>query len=217
MGGHVMAIPVLDRGSSADRMRNHLRRRAITRVGMIEGDLYMLPFWRAAGQGPEGETTFYLLAAEVGDARLHRSNLLPANLQPFDRTGLPASARIVEASLTEAQVVARAGAQGWRAERLEELIHYPFWLLRIVDQGRVEGGWIDGIEGKIIHHNLKVPRPVPKLMTLAGIWAAAAVMVAAICMVVETPAAVGAAALAAAAAGSIAVGARLARAAAQWP
>ena len=94
MASHVMAIPVLDRGSSADRMRNHLRRRAITRVGMIEGDLYMLPYWRAAGQGPEGEPTFYILAAEVGDARLHRSNLLPANMQPFDPAALPPGARV---------------------------------------------------------------------------------------------------------------------------
>ncbi len=217
MGGHAMAIPVLDRGSSADRMRNHLRRRAITRVGMIEGDLYMLPYWRAAGQGPEGETTFHLLAAELGDARLHRANLVPANLKPFDPTGLPAGARVVEPSLSEAQVAARGAALGWRVERLEELIHYPFWLLRIVDQGRIEGGWIDGIEGKVILHNLKVPRPLPRLAALAGIWSVPALALAIVSLLVESPALVAGAAIAAAATGSILTAALAARHADQWP
>jgi hypothetical protein len=212
-----MAIPVLDRGSSADRMRNHLRRRAITRVGMIEGDLYMLPFWRVAGQGPEGEPTFYILAAEVGDARLHRANLLPANMQPFDPAALPAGARVIPASLSEPQIAARAEGLGWRVERLEEMIHYPFWLLRIVDQGRVEGGWIDGIEGKIIHHNLKVPRPLPKLAALAGIWAAPAAGLALVCTLTDSPVAAAGALVVAAAAGSIWIAARIGRHAAEWP
>src|SRR5678815_4783285 len=152
MPPHVMARPVLDRGGSADRLRNHLRRRAITRPGLIEGDLYLLPFWRATGRGPEGEKTFYLLAAEVGDERLLRTNLPPADLKPFDDSAVPPEARLVEASLDEEAVTRRAEAIGWQADSLEELIHYPFWLMRVEDSGRFEGAWIDGVEGKVIHH-----------------------------------------------------------------
>ena len=167
MPTHVMAVPVLDRGGAADRMRNHLRRRAITRLGLIEGDLYMLPFWRVSGRGPEGETTFHMLAAETGDPRLMRANLLPADLKPFDAGALPEEARVLPQTRDDAQVKRHAEQLGWKCDTLDELIHYPFWMMRIEDSGRIEGGWIDGIEGKVIHHTLRVPPPVPSLKRCA--------------------------------------------------
>lgn len=178
MPTHVMAVPVLDRGGAADRMRNHLRRRAITRLGLIEGDLYMLPFWRVSGQGPEGETTFHILAAETGDPRLTRTNLLPADLKPFDEGTLPAATRVVPHTLDDSQVRQRAAELGWRAGELEQLIHYPFWMMRIEDSARIEGGWIDGIEGKVIHHTLRVPPPVPSLKRCAVLLAVPAAAMA---------------------------------------
>lgn len=174
-----MAVPVLDRGGTADRIRNHLRRRAITRPGLIEGDLYMLPWWRCSGLGPEGERTFHILAAEVGDARLHRADLPPADLKPFDPSALPDGARLLPATQDEPRVRARAAALGWRVDSIEELIHYPFWLMRIEDSGRIEGGWIDGVEGRVIHHALKVPPPVPSLKRCAWILAIPAALMAA--------------------------------------
>ena len=171
MPTHVMAVPVLDRGGSADRMRNHLRRRAITRLGLIEGDLYMLPFWRVSGKGPEGETTFHMLAAETGDPRLSRVNLLPADLKPFDAAALPAATRVLPLTRDDAHVKQCAERLGWKADSLDELIHYPFWMMRIEDSGRVEGGWIDGIEGRLIHHTLRVPPPVPSLKRCAMLLA----------------------------------------------
>ncbi|HEY3175527.1 MAG TPA: hypothetical protein VGK94_07170 [Candidatus Polarisedimenticolia bacterium] len=182
----MMAVPVLDRGGTADRLRNHLRRRAITRPGLIEGDLYLLPWWRCSGLGPQGETSFYVLAAEVGDPRLHRANLPPADLKPFDASSLPAGARILEATQDERGVMARAAALGWRVDALEELIHYPFWLMRIEDSGRIEGGWIDGVEGRVIHHTLKVPPPVPSLKRCAWILAIPALLTGAVALAFGT-------------------------------
>lgn len=178
MPNHVMAVPVLDRGGAADRMRNHLRRRAITRLGLIEGDLYMLPFWRVSGRGPEGETTFHMLAAETGDPRLMRANLLPADLKPFDAGALPAATRVLPQTRDEAQVKSHAEHLGWRADSLDEMIHYPFWMMRIEDSGRIEGGWIDGIEGRVIHHTLRVPPPVPALKRCAILLGVPAVAMA---------------------------------------
>lgn len=185
MPAHLMAAPVLDRGGAADRFRNHLRRRAITRVGLIEGDLYLLPFWRCSGAGPEGETTFHLLAVEIGDVRLHRASLPPADLRPYEATAAPVGAHPIEAAAgqeAESQVRARGASLGWRVDALEELIHYPFWLMRIEDSGRVEGGWIDGVEGKIIHHSLKVPPPTPTLARSAWLLATPAALAAAIAL-----------------------------------
>jgi len=162
-----MAMPVLDRGGVSDRLRNHLRRRAITRLGLIEGDLYMLPFFRVTGLGPEGETSFHVMAAETGDPRLTRLNLLPADLKPFDPAALPPEIRVMPQTSSESFVRQRAQDLGWRADTLDELIHYPFWLMRIEDSGRFEGGWIDGVEGKLIQHTLRVPPPVPSLKRCA--------------------------------------------------
>ena len=195
----MMAVPVLDRGGAADRLRNHLRRRAITRVGLIEGDLYLLPFWRARGIGPEGETSFHVLGAEIGDARLTRANLPPANLKPFHPDAVPPGARWAAATLGEARVKQRAEAIGWRVEELEELIHYPFWLMRVEDSGRIEGGWIDGVEGKVIHHSLKVPPPVPSTRLLAAMTAVPAALMGAVALMVDSR--IAAAAIAAVVAG----------------
>ena len=167
MPTHVMAVPVLDKGGAADRMRNHLRRRAITRLGLIEGDLYMLPFWRVSGRGPEGETAFHMLAAETGDLRLAQVNFPPADLKPFDAGALPVATRVMARTRDDAEVKRRAERLGWRADSLDEVIHYPFWMMRIEDSGRIEGGWIDGIEGKVIHHTLRVPPPVWSLKRCA--------------------------------------------------
>lgn len=179
MPEHLMAVPILDRGGAADRMRNHLRRRAIIRPGLIEGDLYFLPFRRAAGRGPEGETEFHLLATEVGDSRLHRANLPPADLKPFDPELLPGEARLMRETHADASLPARAAALGWHVETLEELIHYPFWMMRIEDCGRTEGAWIDGVEGKIIHHLLKVPPPIPSSKRCAVVMTAPALLMGA--------------------------------------
>ena len=185
MPPHVMARPVLDRGGSADRLRNHLRRRAITRLGLIEGDLYLLPFWRATGQGPEGEKTFHLLAADLGDDRLMRANLPPSDLKPFDDSAVPPEARLVDASLDPEEVFRRAEAIGWSADSLEELIHYPFWLMRVEDSGRFEGAWIDGVEGKVIHHTLKVPPPAPSFKSSAMLLAAPALLLAIMALAID--------------------------------
>lgn len=179
MQPHLMARPVLDRGGAADRLRNHLRRRAITRLGLIEGDLYMLPYWRAAGRGPEGETTFHLLAAELGDARLLRVNLPAADLHPFEPASAPSEALVVHASRSERAITVKAASIGWRVDALEELIHYPFWLMRVEDSGRFEGAWIDGVEGRVIHHALKVPAPIPTVKQSAIMLAAPAALMAA--------------------------------------
>ena len=205
MPPHVMARPMLDRGGAADRLRNHLRRRAITRLGLIEGDLYLLPFWRASGRGPDGETTFHLLAAEVGDPRLLRANLPPADLKPFDPGALPPEARLIEASRAASAIRDRAAAIGWRADALEELIHYPFWLMRVEDSGRFEGAWIDGVEGRVIHHALKVPAPIPSLKRSAMMTAAPAAMMGIAALVTTRPALVAAAAIAVAAAAGLAL------------
>jgi len=178
MAPHVLARPAIDRGGAADRLRNHLRRRAITRPGLIEGDLYFLPFWRASGEGPQGETSFHLLAAEVGDSRLFRANLPPADLRPFDHQALPSGAVMVAASIGEAALASRARTLGWNVTSLEELIHYPFWLMKVEDSCRFEGAWLDGVEGKIIHHTLRVPEPIPSVKRTALHLAAPAAFMA---------------------------------------
>ena len=125
-------------------------RRAITRPGLIEGDLYLLPYWRVAGHGLQGETGLHLLAAELGDPRLAWVRLPPADLTPFGPDAVPAGARLVEAGAWNETVKKKAESKGWRIESLEELIHYPFWLMRVEDSGRFEGAWIDGVEGRVI-------------------------------------------------------------------
>ena len=189
---HRGAPPVLTMAMAADRLRNHLRRRAIVRPGRIDGDCYLLPFVRFEGKTPEGDDTFTLLAASVGDERLEAPFLPPADLRPWDPpaegaagpsgSGL-AAIRVQPPSLDEAALRARAESRGWTPLRSVELIHYPFWLMRVDDCGRMEGAWMDGIEGKLIFHRLLLPSPVPSRRSVATLAAlpslAAAVALAA--------------------------------------
>jgi len=179
MPASFIAVGVLDRGATADRLRNHLRRRAIVRPGLIEGDPYLLPFRRVTGRGPEGETGFHMLAAEIGDARLQRVDLPDADLKPFDPAALPDGFRLVVPSLGEETMRARGAAIGWEIGSLEDLIYYPFWLMRVEDSGRTEGAWMDGVEGRIILHGLKVPTPLPSLRATGLALAPAALVMGA--------------------------------------
>lgn len=167
---HRGAAPVLTMAMAADRLRNHLRRLAIVRLGRIEGDCYMLPFFRMEGTTPEGDTTFTLLAASIGEERLERAFLPPADIRPWapppdgsaGRSGEgQAALRIVPPTLMQAHLGLRAKASGWSVARVVELIHYPFWLMKVDDCGRTEGAWIDGIEGKLIHHRMRLSPPLP--------------------------------------------------------
>ncbi len=175
---HLLARPVIDHGGAADRVRNHLRRRAITRVGRIEGDLYLLPYLRATGVGPEGEGTFHLLAAELGDPRIRLAHLPPADLAPFDATVLPAGARLMPATQRDDQVREAGEAIAWRPRSFEALVHYPFWLMRVEDCGRVEGAWIDAVEGRLIHHTIGSAAPLPSLRRCALLLAPPAALAA---------------------------------------
>jgi len=191
MPTHFLAVGVLDRGATADRLRNHLRRRAIVRPGLIEGDRYLLPFRRAVGRGPEGETGFHLLAAELGDARLLRVDLPDADLKPFEPADIAGGSTVVEATLGDEELRARAAAVGWEVLALEDLIHYPFWLMRVEDSGRREGAWMDGVEGKIILHSLKVPPPLPSARATALALALPAAVMAAAAWLASWPVALG--------------------------
>jgi hypothetical protein len=173
---------------AADRLRNHLRRRAITRLGRIEGDCYLLPFVRFEGTTPEGDETFTLLAASIGEERLEAPFLPPADIRPFETPAEGAAGssgdgtavlRVQPATIDEERLRARAGARGWSVTRGVELIHYPFWLLRVEDRGRIEGAWMDGIEGKMIHHRLLLPAPSPSLRRIAPWTSAPAAVTAA--------------------------------------
>ncbi len=195
MPASFIAVGVLDRGATADRLRNHLRRRAIVRPGLIEGDPYLLPFRRAVGRGPEGETGFHLLAAEIGDARLQRVNLPDADLKPFDAAARPGGMRLVEPTLDDEQMRVRGAALGWEVSSLEDLVYYPFWLMRVEDSGRTEGAWMDGVEGRIILHGLKVPSPLPSTRTTGLALAPAALLMGAAGWLAPWPVAAGAAVL----------------------
>lgn len=179
---HVVATPVIDHGGAADRLRNHLRRRAITRVGPIRGHLYFLPYRLMQGKGPQGESTFHFLAAEMGDPRLTRVDLPAADLKPFTRSAPPKEGTLVEASRDESAVRARAASLGWEADSASDLIHYPFWNMRVEDTGRQEGAWLDAVEGKIIIHNLKVPSPLPSLKQSAALLAIPSLLLAGVAL-----------------------------------
>ncbi|HZE88656.1 MAG TPA: hypothetical protein VE404_03865 [Verrucomicrobiae bacterium] len=177
---HRAAAPVVTMAMAADRLRNHLRRRAILRPGRIEGDCYLLPFVRFEGSTPEGDETFALLAASIGEERLEAPFLPPADLKPFETPAEGAAGasgcgqavlRVQPPSIAEEALRERAASRGWRADRSVELIHFPFWLMRVEDTGRLEGAWMDGIEGKMIHHRLLLPSPVSSGKRLA-LWAA---------------------------------------------
>ncbi len=155
---------------AAARLRNHLRRLAILRLGLIEGDCYLLPYYRVEGATPDGETTFTILAARLGDARLDRAFLPPGDLRAWEEpdpaaagspSGAGAGVRILEPTLSWEEAGRRHAAEGWEARRVLELIHYPFWLMRVHDCGRIEGAWMDAIEAKLIFHRIRLSPPIP--------------------------------------------------------
>jgi len=169
---------------AADRLRNHLRRLAIVRLGRIEGDCYLLPFVRMEGRTPDGDETFTLLSASLGEERLEVVFLPPADLKPFEppRAGAAGASGTAEAvlrvlmpTLSEAALRARAESRGFTVTRCMEIIHYPLWLMRVEDRGRLEGAWMDGIEGKLIHHRMRLSPPLP-----SGRRAAAALLLPAV-------------------------------------
>lgn len=172
--------PMLPMHVAASRLRNHLRRLAITRIGLIDGDCYLLPFYRMEGSTPDGESTFTLLAMRLGDPWLERPHLPPANLRPWEAPDPGAAGpagegqatlRILPPTLTPEEAAARLGEPGWEARRAIEMIHYPFWLMRVGDCGKVEGAWMDGIEAKLILHRIRLTPPVPSGKARAG-WTA---------------------------------------------
>jgi hypothetical protein len=183
---HRGAAPVLTMAMAADRLRNHLRRLAIVRLGRIEGDCYLLPFFRMEGKTPEGDETFTVLGASLGEERLERAFLLPADIRRYETPAEGAAGasgaqhaalRVLAPTLPQLLLRARVESVGWSVSRTLELIHYPFWLMRVEDCGRVEGAWMDGIEGKIIHHRMRLSPPLPsrsRVAAVAAIPAAAA-------------------------------------------
>jgi len=183
---HRGVAPVITMAMAADRLRNHLRRRAIVRPGRIDGDCYLLPFVRFEGATPEGDETFTILAASIGEERLETTFLHPADVRPWEPPSPGAAGpsgagdatlRILPPTLYEGALRARAAARGWSVTRSVELIHYPFWLMRVEDSGRLEGAWMDGIEGKMIFHRLLLPSPLPstrKALLVAAVPAIAA-------------------------------------------
>jgi len=183
---HRGAPPMIPMWVAADRLRNHLRRLAITRLGRIDGDCYLLPFIRFEGKTPEGDETFTLLGASIGEERLEATFLPPADLRPYkdpDEGAAGAAGegsaaiRVLPMTLSFAELRKRAEARGWEATRPVEIIHYPFWLMRVEDCGKLEGAWMDGIEGKQIHHRMRLTPPVPSLKKVAA-WALLVALVA---------------------------------------
>jgi hypothetical protein len=155
---------------AAARLRNHLRRLAIIRLGLIDGDCYLLPYYRMEGSTPDGEDSFTLLGTRLGDARLEHPFLPPGNLRPYqepDRAAAGPSGeenailRVLPPTISWREAAARVKDKGWEARRAVELIHYPFWLMRVDDCGKMEGAWMDGIEARLIFHRIRLTPPVP--------------------------------------------------------
>ena len=177
---HRIAKAVLPMWVAADRLRNHLRRLAIVRLGRIDGDCYFLPFIRMEGTTPEGDETFTILAASIGEERLERPFLPAADIKPFEPpeegsaggagTG-SAVIRLLPPTIPKPALVRSVEAVGWRPSRELELIHYPFWLMRVEDRGRIEGAWMDGIEGRLIHHRIRLTPPIPARGAVARLTA----------------------------------------------
>jgi hypothetical protein len=162
---------------AAARLRNHLRRLAITRVDLIDGDCYLLPYYRVEGGGSGGDASWTVLACRLGDARLEDPTLPPADLRPYEAPGEGAAGpageghaalRVIPPTLTWQGAAARSAAEGREASRVVELIHYPFWLMRVGDTGKVEGAWMDGIEARLIFHRIRLAETVPSRGARAG-------------------------------------------------
>ena len=146
---NLTVIPVLTMDDAAGRLRD-----ALPRAARVEGDLWLLPFRRVAARGPVGQTWLDVLAAELGEPRLNTIRMPDADLHPFDGTEGPAGGVFVAATADEEALGERVGTVKCSVERLDRLVHYPFWRLRIDDVGRVTGAWVDAVEGSVIVHNL---------------------------------------------------------------
>ncbi len=146
---NLTVIPVLTMDDAAGRLREQLPRGA-----RVDCDLWLLPFRRVAARGPVGATWLDILAAGIGEPRLHTIRMPDADLHPFDGHEGPAGGVFVPATSDEDAIRARAEAVKCTVERLDRLVHYPFWRLRIDDVGRVTAAWVDAVEGSVIVHNL---------------------------------------------------------------
>lgn len=185
---HRGTAPMLPMHVAAERLRNHLRRLAITRVGLIDGDCYLLPYYRLEGAPPEGDSSTTVLAARLGEARLESPSLPAADLRPYgepaDGAAGPAGEghavlRVLPPTISWKEAAARAGKQEGTAAGAAELIHYPFWLMRVGDAGRTEGVWMDGIEARLIFHRIRLAPTMPSRLSRAGWTALPAVAAAA--------------------------------------
>jgi hypothetical protein len=146
---HLTVIPILTTDDAAGRLREQLPRGA-----RVDGDLWLLPFRRVAAHGPVGATWLDILAAGIGEPRLHSIRMPDADLHPFEGNDGPAGGVFVPATADENAIRERAEAVKCTVDRLDRLVHYPFWRLRIDDVGRVTTAWVDAVEGSVIVHNL---------------------------------------------------------------
>jgi len=172
---HLAAPPVLTADDAAGRLYGDLPRGA-----RVTGTLKVLPFYRVTARGPVGGTRVDILAATLGDPRLHNVRLPDVDLQPWSDDLFDAGVRIVPATAPGDVIRARAKEVKFEADRIERLVHYPFWHLVIEDAGRTTAAWVDAVEGTVIAHNLADRESrIPFTSGAAGLLAAAAAMAAA--------------------------------------
>ena len=146
---NLTVIPVLTMDDAAGRLREQLPEGA-----RVQGDLWLLPFRRVAARGPVGATWLDILAAGIGEPRLHTIRMPDADLHPFEGSEGPAGGVFVPETADEETIRARAEAVKCSVDRLDRIVHYPFWRLRIDDVGRITAAWVDAIDGSVIVHNL---------------------------------------------------------------
>jgi hypothetical protein len=172
---HLIASPLLGVDDAAARLREDLPPRA-----RVDGDLYLLPYRRVIVMGPLGRTRLDVLSASLGDPRLHGVRLPAVDFSPFSDAGVPAGARLVAATATDEEIRRRAESFRCQVQRLEQLLHFPFWHLRLREGGRVDGAWVDAVEGTVIVHNLPARPAAPSRAESAAVLAVPASAMAAL-------------------------------------
>ncbi len=171
---HLAASPVLTADDAAVRLHEVLPRGA-----RVAGALWMLPFCRVSARGPVGVTRVDILAASLGDPRLHNVRLPDVDLMPFGEVALPEH-RLLPRTADDALIRARARTVKFEAESIDRLIHYPFWRISIAAAGRRSAAWVDAVEGSITVHDLSATAAGPsKTNGVALIAMASAAMAAA--------------------------------------